>query len=42
MDALTHCITHYGCLAVFVLLMLGIVGLPVLDEPLVVGVYLFL
>ncbi len=32
MDAITNWITQYGCLAVFSLLMLGIVGLPVPDE----------
>jgi membrane protein DedA with SNARE-associated domain len=32
MDAITTWITQYGCIAVFCLLMLGIVGLPVPDE----------
>lgn len=36
MAALTHCIIQYGCLAVFVLLMLGIVGLPIPDETLLI------
>ncbi len=43
MDAITNWIMHYGCLAVFSLLMLGIVGLPVPDEILLtlVGYLIF-
>ena len=43
MDAITNWITQYGCIAVFALLMLGIVGLPVPDELLLtfVGYLIF-
>lgn len=43
MDAITSWVMHYGCLAVFCLLMLGIVGLPVPDELLLtfVGYLIF-
>jgi membrane protein DedA with SNARE-associated domain len=43
MDAITNWITQYGCIAVFSLLMLGIVGLPVPDEVLLtfVGYLIF-
>ena len=38
MDSITIWITQYGCIAVFCLLMLGIVGLPVPDELLLISV----
>lgn len=38
MDSITLWITQYGCIAVFCLLMLGIVGLPVPDELLLISV----
>ena len=43
MDAITTWIMQYGCLAIFCLLMLGIVGLPVPDEVLLtfVGYLIF-
>ena len=43
MDAITYWITQYGCVAIFCLLMLGIVGLPVPDEILLtfVGYLIF-
>jgi len=43
MDAVANWITQYGCLAIFALLMLGIVGLPVPDEILLtfVGYLIF-
>ncbi len=43
MDAIANWITQYGCVAVFSLLMLGIVGLPVPDELLLtfVGYLIF-
>jgi membrane protein DedA with SNARE-associated domain len=43
MDAITSWVMQYGCLAVFCLLMLGIVGLPVPDELLLtfVGYLIF-
>ncbi len=43
MEAIIHWIMQYGCLAVFCLLMLGIVGLPVPDEVLLsfVGYLIF-
>jgi membrane protein DedA with SNARE-associated domain len=43
MEAITNWITQYGCVAIFCLLMLGIVGLPVPDEILLtlVGYLIF-
>ncbi len=43
MDAIINWIMHYGCAAIFCLLMLGIVGLPVPDEILLtfVGYLIF-
>jgi membrane protein DedA with SNARE-associated domain len=38
MDAITNWIMQYGCIAVFSLLMLGIMGLPVPDELLLISV----
>ena len=43
MDAIANWISQYGCVAIFSLLMLGIVGLPVPDEILLtfVGYLIF-